>query len=259
MPNEPEPIDAHLSGQVALAKLLLWDPVNARWVKARADTIRNAQGTGTATVGTGQGPMVDQDYWAAAIDATNKWTTTVSGTATMAVSTNAGRRIALGNTVAASQRSELLLKKILTNPGVSSPTRDIQQQFVMEWEMLFGTLANIDNANTHLGLINSGTGRSDADLIGFMFAANALNCITDTVGVETVSVFPSPPTLTNFNKYKIVVRNAAVDFYVNDVLGVARTANIPALPFQPNFRIDSNAGGATRFELGWFRCYYMDS
>ncbi len=220
---------------------------------------RNAQATGAATASSGQGAMKYSEGWNVAIDATNVWTTSVGATGTVAMGTNAGRQIALLNCPAASDRAEMQGKKVLTNPGVSSPTLDIYQQLVMEWEMLLGTLANIENTLALFGLINAGGARTSNNIIGFILASDALNVITDAAAAETVTVFPSPPTLTVSNKYKIVVRNGAVDFYVNDVLGVTHTANIPALPFQPQFRVDAEAAtGATKAEIGAVRCYYLD-
>lgn len=220
---------------------------------------RNASATGAATAISGQGPMKYSEGWNAAIDATNIWTTSVGATGTAAVSNNAGRRILLLDCPVAGDRAQTEGRRILTNPGASSATLDIYQKLVLEWEMLLGTLANIDNALALFGLVNTGGARTSTNIIGFILVADALNVITDNGGTETVTVFPSPPTLTVSNKYKIVVRNGAVDFSVNDGAITTHTANIHALPFQPSWRVDAEAlTGATKAEIGAVRCYYLD-
>jgi len=224
-----------------------------------ARLLRNQQASGAATATTAQGPMAYHEVWAAAIDATNLWTTGAGGTGSVAQSTSGGRQIALADCPAAGDRAEFQGKRALTNPSGAVATRDIYQKLVLEWEMLLGTIANVDNALALWGFINLGGARTSANIIGFILASDALNAITDSGGAETVTAVASPPALTQSNKYRIVVRNGAVDFYVNDLLKNTHTTNIPALPLKPQFRVDAEAGtGATKAEIGAVRCYLVD-
>ena len=100
--------------------------------------------------------------------------------------------------------------------------------------------------------------RGDQGLIAFGLASDLLQSVTDSGGTETETAIGSPPTLTDFNKYKIVVRNAAVDFYVNDVLKNTHTANLAAIPQFVVFSLRTEAAVAARMDVGAVRCYLLD-
>lgn len=94
---------------------------------------------------------------------------------------------------------------------------------IMEWEVKLATVASIDNDHFFMGLsaVNNAT-RASNNIAGFILTADALNAITDDGVGETVSAVGAP-TLTNWNKLKIVAYNAIIEFYVNEVMQARHT------------------------------------
>mgnify|MGYP001602016947 FL=1 len=226
----------------------------------RDHVARNTPYVGAMTAATRGSTMVAFDLFAAALDETNKWATAVVATGTAAAATVSNRRVLRLNCPAASDTARGRVLGQVTNPQGASATNDVYQQLVLEFVMALGTVANIDNAQFIVGLGAAGTEiRTTADVIGFILVSDALNTLTDSGGTETVTVVSSGPTLTSFNKYKIVVRNGAVDFYVNDVLKNTHTANITAVLVIPFFFCFAEAAtGATECDIADLRCYFLD-
>ena len=221
--------------------------------------LRNAHATGAATAINTQGPMIINEQWSTAtLDGTNTWVTDPTGTGTVARGTNAGRAICLLNLPANLDMARIAGRRTVTNPGVSDPNLDMYQQLVLEFELLFGTVANIANVTDGFfaGLGAGASLRASQNVAGFVLVSDALNVLTDAAAAETVTVVGSSPTLTVSNLYKVVIRNGAVDFWVNKVLKVTHTANIPAVPL--TFSLGATAEGATKLELGNVRMYLQD-
>lgn len=221
--------------------------------------LRNSHTTGAATASSAQGPMLVHDLWTAALDTTNAWTTSLVGTGTAAVAAVTRRRVCQLDCPAGADKAAIRSTRIFWSPTVASLTTDIYQQLVLEWEMALTSVANIDNTRLAAGFGGSAPGeRGDTGFIGFGLASDALQSVTDSAGTETETSIASAPTLTDFNKFKIVVRNAAVDFYVNDTLRNTHTANLAAVPQFVTFSLRSEAAVAARMDVGAVRCYLLD-
>lgn len=122
---------------------------------------------------------------------------------------------------------------------------------MMEWEGKLAGIADIDNATFLMGLAaaNNAT-RASNNIAGFILVADALNVITDDGGVETVTVVPAAPVLTNWHKFKIVAYNGIVEFWVDEVVEVRHTTiaaqNLPDVNAHGMFYILQEAlGGGT--------------
>ena len=229
----------------------------------RRQLLRNAQATGAATARSSQGPMIFNELWgAAAIDATNLWTTTVEGTGTVTITTSTTRRVCALNTVAADQRAAIdsSLRSIFVPSGAAS-TAEIYKRLILEWEMQFSANEPGGNNRTAFGLVGGATNmsREANDLAAFGFLADVMQTVTDKAGTETETASLVSPTITNWNLYKIVVRNAAIDFYINGSLANTHTTNLPAVPLNAGFNIKRGvADAAVIVNIGAARMWLED-
>ncbi len=132
----------------------------------------------------------------------------------------------------------------------------IVKKTILEWEMVIGVVANLDNTLTFWGLTNGpNDNRGSQDLIGFGLIGDALQTITDSAGVETVNT-GFGENLANHNKFRIEIYEGNVDFYLNEVLIATHIVNIPVNPMYLQFFVDTEAGGPCIFDIGIARCWY---
>ena len=224
------------------------------------DILRNAQATGPATAASFQGPMLLNDSFTVAVDTTNVWATSLGGTGTFARQVVSGRPLARLDCPAGADKALCYSLKPFQPPGAASTTQDIYQRVTMEWLMAFTSVANIDNTQMVAGLNAIGAERSDINVACFCLASDALNTVTDAAGAETVTVVGGDAiTLTNFNRYKIVMRNGTVEFWVNNTLRNTHTANILAVATQATIGLRSEAAVTARLEFTDIRCWLSDT
>ncbi len=130
------------------------------------------------------------------------------------------------------------------------------KKLVMEFELVIGVPANLDNTLCFFGLLPSAVAtRATNNIIGFGLAADVLQTITDSGGAETVDT-AFGETLTNHNKFRIEVIESAVRFYLNEVLIATHAANVPTVPMLPTFYYDTEAGGACALSHGIIRVWH---
>jgi len=131
-----------------------------------------------------------------------------------------------------------------------------------EWEMAIQNPANLDNALTVWGLTpNQADTRASNNIIAFIQVADAINCVTDLAGVETITA--TATVQANKNKYRITIRQTAalvgtVEFYVNEVLVATHITNLPDLPMYLNFFMDTEATGGSVNQIGINRIWTED-
>ena len=131
----------------------------------------------------------------------------------------------------------------------------IVKKTVLEFSLVVGTVANVDNALTFFGWVpDVGNTRADDNIIGFGFVGDALQTITDLGSTETVNT-GFGETIGNHNKFKIEVYEGYADFYLNEVRIARHTTNIPNVPCYPNWFIDTE-GGACALSLGIVKIWY---
>jgi len=144
----------------------------------------------------------------------------------------------------------------LANP-LSSPIDSL----VMEWEMGFqAPLGQFDNTECFYGLVEAKTDiRSSNGLIGFGLTggANALQTVNDDAGAETTNT-GFGETLTNWNKFKIVIKSGSISFYLNEILIAIHTTNLTETLLYPRFWSKADAtGGGPYFRLGMVKIGYV--
>lgn len=134
------------------------------------------------------------------------------------------------------------------------------QRTVLEFELKLTTVANIDNANSFLGLTTAvADTRVSNNIIGWALSTDALQSITDNAGAETTTTdFHSLTLEATWHKLLIDIHSGQVDFYVNNCLHASHTTNLPDYPMYLNYYIDTEAGGASTIELGIIRVWYED-
>jgi hypothetical protein len=227
-------------------------------------SIRNQNMGGLVTAIVGQGPVAVNEQWHhTTIDTTNLWSISLSGTGgTTNQASIEGLVVARLNCPAVGDDASLGCQRYVPNPKASTAVRHVTQKTVLEFEMLFGTVANVDNALfiVMLGTSNFNPSRADNNTMGFIMVSDALNALTDSGGSETLTVIGSPPTLTEMNKYRIEVTNGQVEFFVNEVSRATHTANIHTDRLGFGARMAAEGGtGATKLELGHIRHYTLDA
>ncbi len=144
-------------------------------------------------------------------------------------------------------------------PTQNTPTRQIIQKTIVEFEMLLANIANVDNALSLWGFTPAAANtRASNNIIGFGLVGDALQTITDVAGTETVNT-GFGETLTQHNKFKIEIVQNLVTFYLNEILIASHVTNLPSVPCYPNFYFDTEAGGAATLSMRIVRIWTEDS
>lgn len=139
---------------------------------------------------------------------------------------------------------------------ITPNTNLIVKKLIMEFELMLGVPANLDNTQCLFGLLPSAVAtRATNNIIGFALLADVLQTVTDSAGAETVNT-GFAETLTNHNKFRIEVIESAVRFYLNEVLIATHAANVPTVPMLPTWYIDTDAGGACAVSQGIIRIWH---
>ena len=126
---------------------------------------------------------------------------------------------------------------------------------IMEWEVKMANVSEMDNATCFLGLsaVNNATRASD-DIAGFILTGDALNCISDNGGSETVAAVGGP-TLTNWNKLAIISYRNVIEFWVNEAMQARHTTtpapdeDLPDINAHGMFYLDQEALGTGLAEI----------
>jgi len=154
---------------------------------------------------------------------------------------------------AAAQTARLGMLLLFVNPASTlSPSTKMIDRLLIEWEMIFANVANIDSTLAFYGLGASyASNRGFDDIAGFAITAGALQTVTDLGGTESTNT-GFGETLTNRNIFGIQISSGAVDFYLNKVRIARHTTNLPTKPLYPVVSHIA-AGGATTIRLGTLR------
>lgn len=202
------------------------------------------------------------EYWQDAIESgidIVKWNVT-DPPSLLWITYSANDRVYIGSVCGASETGRIVLNnKWQSNAGLATPLTSMVYSLTMEWEMKLNTVANLDNTKTFLGFTPGKTDdRSTNGIIGFGFtgAGSTLQTVTDSGGVETTNT-GFGETLTNWNKFKIVIIPGAVYFYLNEILIATHTTHLVNSMLYPLLTIVSDAGGATNPYIGHIRIGYQ--
>ena len=219
-------------------------------------------GVQTAITGGGNVP-ISENWWA--VDTTNKWQTTLTGTgAVTRVSTNNQRPTVNINCAAAADAVNLSNRREIYKGGygaTSPSSRRIYTKMVLEWEwMVDANLANFNNTSFFMGLVlGHGDSRATVNIVGFGLASDALQIVADISGTETTST-PTAPTggLTIVHSYAMVCDVNSIRLYIDRTLAgtvAASEAHANAAFF--SIYQEAEGGGACNSQLGPVHCYYI--
>ena len=144
-------------------------------------------------------------------------------------------------------------------PATFGDSNSILQRFCLEWEAQAVTaITSHDNTHFFMGLCSvKTTDITTENVIGFELITDALNGKTDVTGVESLTGTIAA-TLTDWNKFKIVVEDTSVTFSVNEVDQTAIIANIPSLAQYIVFGTRSEAAAAVGLNIGGVRAWYEE-
>ena len=205
-------------------------------------------------------PYFTEDWVTEAIDAT-LWTSTdpVTNPSVIAV---ADQRIRFRMWLVANEAGRLVsVHRYRVTPNQYDDNSLIPRKFILEFEMKLTDVTNMDNTTCFWGLTEATTDTAAAnDIAGFMLAADVLQTITDDGGVQAVTT-TFGETLTNWNKFKIVVEPLQIVFYLNDAVIATHStaASTPDDVMFINFFMDTEAGvGPTYCDLGWIRAWHEE-
>lgn len=236
-------------------------PAYIEQVKAAVNKlVRNFPSPGLHTAGNVASPVLMQELWTAALDTTNVWTTTLGGTGSASANVSAGHRLMNLSCGAGLDAAAISSKRLFGVPDqLPTAAATIHRKLIVEWMAALVSVANTDNAVFNMGLAPSDGGvRTTGDLIGFVLVSDALNTLTDVNGTETLTVVSSPPTLTDWNKYRIEIERSTGDqlFYVNEVLKNRHTTTYErAISGRINFNTASEIAVASQLLIGPVRCW----
>jgi TolB-like protein len=129
----------------------------------------------------------------------------------------------------------------------------------LEWEAQAVTaITSHDNTNFYMGLSSAKSNDiTTQNVICFELIADALNGKVDAAGTETLTGTITA-TLTNWNKFKIVIEDTSVTFSVNEVDQTAIITNIPSVAQYIVFGTRSEAAAAVGLNIGGVRAWYEE-
>lgn len=138
---------------------------------------------------------------------------------------------------------------------MATPVNLLLKRLCIEWEMTLGVHTNVDNAISFFGWMPIAAGlRTTDDIIGFALIGDALQTVTDSGGAETVNT-GFGETMASHNKFKIVIQEGEVRFYLNEQLIATHNTNVPNDPVLPNFYLDTEGTGGCAFVFGVIRIW----
>jgi len=209
------------------------------------------------------------ELWASEIISPTLWTVTDPATNPLAVVTDAGvypgMAVVLFD-VEDAENARLIGKanriRYRVMPTVLS-TSFMLKKLVMEFEIYFNDIAQIDQTTAFMGLVKTAAAiRTTNDIVGLGFAANTLVSVTDNAATEEAKTGFGDTLEDTWNKVRIEVQNTNVNFFVNEALVSSHytPASLPTALMYPTWYFDSLGGGADTFEvyLGAVKIGYVD-
>jgi len=170
------------------------------------------------------------EFWEGEALSASVWETVIDGGGTEQFSTASGYMYYDMDTDAVGDDDVFINSKyrFQCRPNTFGQINSTIQRLTVEFELQIVTaVASHDNTNFFLGLSSDKTNDiTQNDLIGFYLAADVLKGKTDDGGTESTTAAIAA-TLTNWNKFKIVIEHNRVVFYLNGVAQTAITTNIP--------------------------------
>jgi hypothetical protein len=138
----------------------------------------------------------------------------------------------------------------------SSNLNLIVKKTILEWEMMLGVPANLDNTVCIWGFTNGPNDtRITPNLIGFGLLGGVLQAITDLGGLEVSTPVPAA-NLALHNKFRVEIYANTADWYFNEALVATTAIRIPVNPMYIQFLFDTTGAGGCAVDIGIVRCWY---
>ncbi len=209
-------------------------------------------------------PFINEAWEPANIDL-NIWTPTHPATNNIVVVENTAPNVGYSVVefdVEAAETARLIGRASVNRWRVVPTLIDVNhavKQLLMEWQIYFNDVANVDEATIFMGLVTDPASiRTTNNIIGFGITAGVLTSITDRGGAETPQTGFGETLEDTRNKLRILVDENNVYFFVNEVL-VATHAVVAELPDQLMYPCWYMPGTAAfEFYLGAVRIGYVD-
>jgi len=216
-------------------------------------------------------PYINEAWEPATIDL-NIWTPTHPATTPLAVVENTAPNV--GYSVVMFDIEDAENARLIGRAGVNrwriNPTlmgtNHVVKQFIMEWELYFNDLANINAANMFMGLVTTPADTLVSNnIVGFgvtLPPAFSVDTITDNGGARLLMGSGILATLEDVRvKFRIRVDENNINFYINEILAATHPVGAGTLPDQlmyPCWYMPSAGGGTDTFEfyLGAVRMGY---
>ncbi len=218
-------------------------------------------------------PFINEAWEPANIDL-NIWTPTHPATNNIVVVENAAPNVGYSVVefnVEDAETARLIgrasVNRWRVNPTLMGVNHSVKQ-FLMEWEIYFNDIANINEATMFMGLVTDPASiRTTNDIIGFgvtLPPAWSIDTITDRGGAQVLIGTAVPATFEDTRvKLRILIDEDNVYFFINEVLVATHPVAGGSLPDQlmyPCWYMPSAGTGADTFEfyLGAVRIGYVD-
>jgi len=201
------------------------------------------------------------EFWETEALAAGTWESTIDGAGTEAFATADGYMYYDIDTEAVADSDVFLNSKyrFQVRPGTFGDSNTSIQRMVLEFEAQAVTaITGHDNTHFFLGLSSAKSNDiAQANLIGFYLDSDALKAKTDNAGTESTTGAITA-TLTNWNKFKIVVEDTSVTFSFNGADETAIITNLPDVAMYLVFGTRAEAGAAVGLNVGNVRAYYEE-
>ena len=214
---------------------------------------------GTVNVASNRDMPWLTEFWSTEALVAAAWEETLDGAGTGAFGTAAGYMYYDLDTDAVGDNDVFLNStyRWQVRPANFGDSNSIVQSLTLEFELQAVTaITSHDNTNFFLGLSSAKSNDiTQQNIIGFYLDTDVLKGKTDNAGTESTTGAIAA-TLTNWNKFKIVVNDTSVTFSLNGVDQTAIITNLPSVAMYIVLGTRAEAAAAVGLNVGNVRAYY---
>lgn len=205
------------------------------------------------------------EFWESEALTAAVWEETLDGVGTGAFGTAGGYMYYDLDTEAVADSDVILNSKFRwqIKPGIFGDSNNMIERFVLEFEAQAVTaITSHDNTNFFLGLSSAKSNDiAQQNLAGFFLDSDVLKGKCDKAGTETGGITGAiTATLTNWNKFKIIIEDGSITFSLNgsDETALINAASQPDVAMYIIFGTRAEAGAAVGLNIGNVRAYYEE-
>jgi len=147
-----------------------------------------------------------------------------------------------------------------TRPSVFGDTNCMIRKLILEFEArLTGTIANHDNQYFIMGFSATKSNyMGNNNIAAFILQTDDIATMTDKDGTDEIKTIASPPTATNWNKYRIEVYGTGYKFYVNETLVNTHETQVPNEAMYIVFGARAESANTVGLDVGNVRAWYEE-